>query len=399
MAEPSDTPPPEHELDGEEELETKPFLDHLEDLRWTLLKSLAAIFVTISVAFYGLPWIMAALEWPLHGVADVLREPVPFVTRDLRHAGDLAAKLKNPPDALAKHLAGQLSDGAKKELQALEPAKLPSRSLRTALVDDLNRISEGECIHTPERFANIKLSDEALEWLQQKPAGKDLIRLNRLLLEEAFPLELAKLREPNDFEPGKFLNTIGPGEVFIFSIKLAVYAGMILALPFILYYIGQFILPALTRREKRYLWPAFTIGGGLFFFGAGFCFFWIMPRALAVSIAWARWMHVDVTFWRVGEYVAFVTGFMLGMGLAFETPVVLLSLVKMGILSHEGLKKGRRFWIVFSLVAGALLTTPEVFTQVVMAIVLCTLYELSVWGAWLIERRERLREEAAEKAG
>jgi sec-independent protein translocase protein TatC len=78
---------------------------------------------------------------------------------------------------------------------------------------------------------------------------------------------------------------------------------------------------------------------------------------------------------------------------------VLLSLVKMGILSHEGLKKGRRFWIVFSLVAGALLTTPEVFTQVVMAIVLCTLYELSVWGAWLIERRERLREEAAEKAG
>jgi sec-independent protein translocase protein TatC len=71
----------------------------------------------------------------------------------------------------------------------------------------------------------------------------------------------------------------------------------------------------------------------------------------------------------------------------------------MGVLSHEGLKKGRRFWIVFSLVAGALLTTPEVFTQLVMAVVLCALYELSVWGAWLIERRERLREEAAEKAG
>jgi len=399
MAEPSDTPPPDHELDEEGELETKPFLDHLEDLRWTLLKSLAALFVTISVAFYGLPFIMAALEWPLHGVGEVLREPVPFATRDLRHAGDLAAKLKNTPDALSRYLAEHFSAGTKKQLQEHDPAKLPAKALRSALVDDLNRITDGECIHTPERFANIKLTDEALEWLQQKPGGKDLVRLNRLLLEESFPLELAKLKEPNDFEPGKFLNTIGPGEVFIFSIKLAVYTGTLLALPFILYYIGQFILPALTRREKRYIWPAFTIGGGLFFLGAGFCFFWIMPRALAVSIAWARWMHVDVTFWRVGEYVAFVTGFMLGMGLAFETPVVLLSLVKMGILSHAGLKKGRRFWIVFALVAGALLTTPEVFTQLVMAVVLCALYELSVWGAWLIEHRERAAEAAAEKAG
>ena len=218
MAEPSDTPPPDQEMDEEGELETKPFLDHLEDLRWTLLKSLAALFVTISVAFYGLPYIMAALVWPLHGVANVLREPVPFALRDLRHAGDLAAKLKNPPDALSKYLAEHLSEGTKRELQAQDPAKLPPRSLRSALVDDLNRITEGECIHTPERFASIKLSDEALDWLQQKPSGKDLVRLNRLLLEEVFPSELAKLREPKDFDPEKFLNTIGPGEIFIFSI-------------------------------------------------------------------------------------------------------------------------------------------------------------------------------------
>ena len=397
MAEPSDTPPPGHEPDKEEELETKPFLDHLEDLRWTLLKSLAAIFVTISVAFYGLPWIMVALEWPLQGLRDVFKEPVPITTRDLRHAGDLAAKLKNPPDVLTRYLAGHLSDGVKKELQSYDSAKPATRELRSDLVDDLNRITEGECLYTPERFSNIRLSDDSLEWIQQKPDRKDRTRLNRRLLEEAFPLEISKLREPDDFDPGKFLNTIGPGEVFIFSIKLAVYTGVLVALPFILYYIGQFVLPALTRREKRYLWPAFTFGGGLFFLGAAFCFFWIMPRALMVSIAWARWMHVDVTFWRVGEYVQFVTGFMLGMGLAFETPVVLLSLVKMGILSHSALKKGRRFWIVFSLFAGALLTTPEVFTQLVMAFVLCALYEMSVWGAWLIERRERLANEQEDK--
>jgi sec-independent protein translocase protein TatC len=398
MAEPSDTPPPGREPGEEDELETKPFLDHLEDLRWTLLKALAALFVTVSVAFYGLPWIMAALEWPLRGVADIVREPVPFTTRDLRHAGDLAARLKNPSDALAQYLAGHLSDGTRKALQTYNPPAIPARALRSDLVDDFNHIMDGECLHTPERFANIKLSDAALEWVNEKPTGKECARLNRLLLEEAFPFELEKLHEPTDFDPSKFLNTIGPGEVFIFSIKLAVYAGVLFALPFILYFIGQFVLPALTRREKRYLWPAFTLGGGLFFLGAGFCFFWIMPRALMVSIAWARWMHVDVTFWRVGEYVGFVTGFMLGMGLAFETPVVLLSLVKMGILSYSTLKKGRRLWIVFSLFAGALLTTPEVFTQLVMAVVLCALYEMSVWGAWFIERRERAAADKEDKS-
>lgn len=391
MSQPSSEPPPKDNLENEEEAETKPFLDHLEDLRWTILKSLAALFVCMCVAFYGLPVIMKALVWPLNGISIALQEPVPFTTRDLRHAGDLAAKLKNPSDALSRHLAERLSDGTKKELLAQDPAQLPSRALRSSLVDDLNRTTEGECLYTTNRFANIKLTDEALEWLQQKPAGKDLVRLNRMLLEEAFPLELAKLKEPKDFDPETFLNTIGPGEIFIFSIKLAVYAGTLLALPFILYYIGQFILPALTRREKRYLWPAFTIGGGLFFVGAGFCFFYVMPKALMVSIAWARWMHVDVTFWRVGEYVSFVTGFMLGMGLAFETPVVILALVKMGILSHAGLRKGRRYWVVFSLVAGALLTTPEVFTQLVMGAVLMVLYEISIWGAWWIEYRERKR--------
>ena len=116
MAEPPDTQPPSPPPDEEEDLETKPFLDHLEDLRWTLLKSLSALFVTISVAFYGLPWIMAALEWPLSGVGDIFREPVPFVMRDLRHAGDLAAKLKNPSDGLTKYFAGHLSKSTQKNL-------------------------------------------------------------------------------------------------------------------------------------------------------------------------------------------------------------------------------------------------------------------------------------------
>ena len=394
MAELSVKPPPP---DDEEELETKPFLDHLEDLRWTLLKSITALFVFMCVAFYGLPWLMAALELPLHGVGEVLEEPQLLRSADLKDSAAMVARFKEPADPLSRYMADRLSTDTKKQVQQAAPAGRTPKALRTALVDDLNLVLKGECIYTPERFAQIKLSDDVQARLERKPSGNQLIRLNRWLLEEAYPREIGKGLGPVEFDAGRFLYTIGPGEVFIFSIKLALYAGTILAMPFILYFIGQFILPALTRREKRYLWPAFALGGGLFLIGAGFCFFYVMPKALVVSIAWAKWMNLNVTFWRVGEYVAFVCGFMLGMGLAFETPVVLLSLVKMGVLSHAGLRKGRRYWMVFSLVAGALLTTPEVFTQLVMAVVLIGLYELSIWGAWLIERHERARDLAAEK--
>jgi len=90
--------------------------------------------------------------------------------------------------------------------------------------------------------------------------------------------------------------------------------------------------------------------------------------------------------------LSFVTKFMLGMGLGFELPVVLLALVKIGILDYQRLKAMRRYMIVINLVVGALLTTPEVFTQVVMAVVLQILYEISVWIAWYWERQEKKRE-------
>jgi len=391
MATPSSEPPPQENLENEEEAETKPFLDHLEDLRWTILKSLAALLVCMCIAFYGLPVIMKALEWPLHGVAELV-ERVPLLqVGDLKDSKTFVERLRNASDPVSRHLRDQLSEGLKKQLHECDLSTIPPKPLRAALVQELNKVLEGECLYTDERFAQVPLTDDVRELLEAKPKGGARVRLNRRLLEAAYPDQIAKAITVSGFEASKFLYTIGPGEVFIFSIKLAVYAGSLLALPFILYYIGQFILPALTRREKRYLWPAFSIGGGLFFIGAGFCFFYVMPKALMVSIAWARWMNLDVTFWRVGEYVAFVCGFMLGMGLAFETPVVILALVKMGLLSHMALRKGRRYWVVFSLVAGALLTTPEVFTQLVMGAVLMILYEISIWGAWWIEYRERKR--------
>src|SRR5436189_34998 len=107
------------------------------------------------------------------------------------------------------------------------------------------------------------------------------------------------------------------------------------------------------------------MGFGLFLFALGvcFCYFILMPVALAASVLYSNWLGFEANQWRAEEYISFVCKFMLGMGIGFQMPVVLLTLVKIGILSYAGLSKMRRYMIVINLVLCALLTTPVVYTQ------------------------------------
>jgi sec-independent protein translocase protein TatC len=186
---------------------------------------------------------------------------------------------------------------------------------------------------------------------------------------------------------------LDPAAPFMSSLSLAFYGGILLGAPFIFYFLAQFILPALRVKEKKYVLRACLVGVGLFMTGVAFCYFFVLARALKYAEAWANWMGVKVPEWRAETYFSFVTKFMLGMGLGFELPVVLLALVKIGILDYAKLAAMRRYMVVINLILGALLTTPEVFTQVVMAIVLQVLYEISVWIAWYWERQDRKREQ------
>jgi sec-independent protein translocase protein TatC len=189
---------------------------------------------------------------------------------------------------------------------------------------------------------------------------------------------------------------LDPSAPFLSSLHLAFFAGILLAAPFIFYFVAQFVMPALKLKEKKYVLRAFGVGIGLFVAGVCFCYFVVLARALKFAEVFALWMGVKVPEWRAETYFSFVTKFMLGMGLGFELPVVLLALVKIGILDYAKLSALRRYMVVINLVLGALLTTPEVFTQVVMAVVLQALYEVSVWIAWYWERRDKQRA-AAEK--
>jgi len=188
------------------------------------------------------------------------------------------------------------------------------------------------------------------------------------------------------------LSFTGPADPFMFALHMAFFAGLILASPFILYFVGEFVMPALKIREKKYFLRAFYFGTVLFLSGVSFAYFGVMPAAIKFSIVYAKWMKADVPFLNAMDYSSFLFKLLLGMGAGFELPVVLLALVKIGLLDYKKLTAMRRYMVVINLVLGAVLTTQEVFTQIVMAIVLQVLFEVAVWIAWYWERKERKAE-------
>jgi sec-independent protein translocase protein TatC len=184
------------------------------------------------------------------------------------------------------------------------------------------------------------------------------------------------------------LINLSPAGGFLVAFQVAFYGGLVLSGPFLLYFIASFIFPALKLREKKYVFRGLFFASGLFFLGVTFCYFILMPLALSASQLYSQWLGFGASQWKAEDYISFVCKFMLGMGLGFELPVVILTLVKIGVLNYTILSKARRYMIVINLILGAVLTTPEVITQVTMFIPLQLLYELSVRVAWYWEHPE-----------
>jgi sec-independent protein translocase protein TatC len=192
--------------------------------------------------------------------------------------------------------------------------------------------------------------------------------------------------------------SLGPAAAFIVAVQVAMYAGILIASPFILYFVASFVFPALKFKERKYVYRGLFFGIGLFAAGVAFCYFVLMPFALRASVTYTQWLGFSVQQWRAEDFISFVSKFMLGMGLGFEMPVVLLVLVRIGILNYSILSKARRYVIIINFILGALLTTPEILTQMLMALPLQVLYEVTVWIAWYWERQDKKRLAAEEAA-
>ncbi len=189
------------------------------------------------------------------------------------------------------------------------------------------------------------------------------------------------------------MSALKPTEGFMLSMKLSFVAGIVVSFPLLLLFILQFILPGLHSHEKRVLWPAMSIGFGLFLAGSAFAYYLVLPRALLFFYTWSGDMGIS-NDWRIGEYISFATQFTLLFGASFELPVVVMVFVKLGLLDYDMMSKTRSYAIVAIFVAAAVLTpTPDIPTMLLMASPMIILYEICIWLAYFDQKKNRIREE------
>ena len=201
------------------------------------------------------------------------------------------------------------------------------------------------------------------------------------------------LRDIDPDLPDKLI-TLSALDSITISFSLAFYAGLALSLPFILFFLLQFILPALKRQEKKVIFPALAAGTVLFLAGVSFCYFVIWPQALQFLFNDTHSMGWN-TAWTARDYMTLTPKIMVGFGLAFELPVVVIVLAYLRILNFELLNRTRRYAIVLILFIAILIApTPDPITFLSLGIPMCLLYEGCIWIVWLMEKRRKEREQA-----
>ena len=172
---------------------------------------------------------------------------------------------------------------------------------------------------------------------------------------------------------------------FLIPMKIAFMAGFILALPFILYQAWAFVAPGLYAHEKRFVLPLVVSSTILFVTGMAFCYFIVFRKVFAFI---ARFAPKSISVAPdIEAYFNFVLGMFIAFGLAFEVPVVVVVLVMTGLVSVEQLRAWRGYVVVGIFIVAAVVTPPDVVSQISLAIPMCLLYEVGIFFGQLAARR------------
>src|SRR5690606_11949836 len=161
---------------------------------------------------------------------------------------------------------------------------------------------------------------------------------------------------------------------FMVPVKITMMAAFLLALPVVLYQLWSFVAPGLYRHEKRLVMPLIFSSTLLFFLGVAFCYFFVFGQVFKFIQSFAPKSIAAAP--DIEAYLSFVLNMFLAFGATFEVPVVLVILARMGVVSVEKLREFRRYFIVIAFVIAAVVTPPDVVSQLALAIPMILLYEL-----------------------
>jgi len=172
-------------------------------------------------------------------------------------------------------------------------------------------------------------------------------------------------------------------------LSIMIWGGTALAFPFIVYAILRFVFPALTNREKLIILSILIAGTGFFISGTVLAYAKTLPMVVSAFQAINTWVGLPVTTIRIEGYISIVLKTIIAFGLVFQLPVIIFVLGWFGLISSKALREKRRIAIVISFALSMFLTPPDPMSQIVMAVPLCLLYELSTWAVWLKEKGSR----------
>jgi len=181
---------------------------------------------------------------------------------------------------------------------------------------------------------------------------------------------------------------LAPAEALWAHFKIAMIAGVIIAMPILFQQLWKFISPGLDHKEKRYAMPFIVFASGMFLFGALFCFVIVLPFAMKFLLTYKTESMTPMI--SVERYIDFCLKFILAFGVVFELPLVIVFLARLGIVTPKTLAKYRKYAVLVAFIVAAVLTpTPDAFNQTLMAAPIIVLYEAGIIAARIFVRGKK----------
>ena len=328
-------------------------LDHLEDLRRTVIKIAATLLLSMILCFGFAPQFMAVLRGPVDQIWESYeseRLPSGVVVQDWIEAKSFSS-LSEP------------LDGADREAFASHFS--PEVRALALLVPYLNA-------------AQLLPDDVREDYIKESFVSEEARCAQALSLLQAG----AVMREGKGREALKLMGAFQPGEAFMLSLSLSFFGGLILAFPLLMFFLLQFIVPGLHGNERALLYKCIFLGFGLFITGVLFAYFLVLPRVLSFFYDYSLNLGIE-NDWRIGYYISFATKLVFVFGSIFELPVLVMPFVKLGVLTYDLMKRTRAYALVACFEISLLLApAPDPGTMLIMAMPMYLLYELCILYAW-----------------